>query len=124
MIKVVHHIEETMGIDLPRAESYQTFDFSQLIIYGNQVSVEQMSYVIFKENKLLNDFEDSLQMHELFQLIDNHLNYPLVPDDITSYLKSGDYYMIHDNCIEMVCYKTLYIYQIEHHRLLIFDYVL
>lgn len=123
-IQFVQQIEETVGFDLPRADSYQIFDFSQLIIFGNQISVEQMSYVIFKDNKQLTDFEDSLQSHQLFQMIDANLTYPLVPDDITSYLTSGDYYLINENCIEMVCHLTLYIYQMEHHRLLIFNYVL
>jgi transcriptional regulator with XRE-family HTH domain len=119
MIQYVHGVEEKIGFDLPRAESYQVFDFNHLIIYGNHISITQMGYVIFKDNDQSKAFEEHLMSHIYFQEIDLDHDFSFVPNDISSYLKQGDYYMVK----EENDYYILFIYQMNHHRLLIFEYV-
>lgn len=129
--RFVHRIEELIEFDLPRAKSYQSFDFQDWEFYGNTISINHMSYIIFINNSQLAIFENQIESDDLWtQEVATDL-LTQIPMEIQHYIEQHGYYMLYNTsmqtyqsntCAISSCHYVFLIYQSEHHRLLIFEY--
>lgn len=131
--RFIRKIETQTDLSLPAGELVNTFSFSNWGYYGNEIYVDSMSYIVFKENRELENFESQL-------LTDNHWIshvtedlYNQIPEQIGSYTSMGEYYLLFDlsnqtyNESMDIPFNHQYIfmvYQTNENRLIIFEYTI
>ena len=120
----VTELENQTDIDFPSKGEVVTADFENWQQYGNYVSVDVMSYIIFSSSNELMVFEESLGEDSIWSLELTGEQLEDVPVNLQSYTEQGDYYLIHRTVVNDFKTNDMFlVYQLEHHRLLIFNYV-
>lgn len=127
----LHQIEEWTSFDLPNQGSLVFADFHDWTVYGNTIPIDRMSYFVFKDNQETKQFEEGLPQDEHWK---SSLSVDLVeclPLNIQDYAQIGDYYLIYNldtlafnemTSSELPNQYLFLVYQMNEHRLIIFEY--
>lgn len=129
----IKEIEGEVNFDLPKYGDITSSDLENWEVYGNTIPISRMSYIIFKNDKTLIEFEEELSISsEWNNEVSNDLLI-LIPNEIQSYLEIGNFFRLlnisssgvnqlpsNEGEYEFV----LLIYQNDYQRLLIFEYSL
>lgn len=123
--------ELASNIQLPDQGTLVNADFNGWSQYGNVISVDRMSYIVFDEMSQTEAFEVELESsHKWTASLDSQM-IDSIPVNIQSYATIGDFYSIYN--IESNTYNELpilpgdydcifMIYQLDTHRLVVFEY--
>lgn len=126
------HVETSTNILLPTKGSVVTANLDQWTSYGNALWVNEMSYLIFDENRQTNDFEQTIAMDEKWIASIDSTLIDIIPLYLKNYTVNGDYFCIYNQTYDT--YNTpiintgeqLYIfiiYQLDNNRLIFFEFM-
>jgi transcriptional regulator with XRE-family HTH domain len=129
----VKTIETSTGVDLPSGKEFEEFDFQDWTLYGNTISVAQMGYVVFEDDRSTIFFEEALITDEKWMsTLGEDLSGEL-PPEVLRYTQNGDYFLLYHpeggeyGQLSSESGEERYfflVYQTENHRLLFFDFTM